>query len=236
MQASSFTHMGLLRSNNEDRVLVKQFADDSTLIVVADGMGGHAAGDLAAQMTINIFGSFDPGENGNPMLQLQELAGAAQGAIVEASFREMGLFGMGTTLTAAYIRNKDAFWVHVGDTRLYLFRKGRLLRVTSDHTIPGVLLKRGEIGYEQARLHPMRNMLIRCLGCAEFDADSGTLNLEEGDLLLISTDGLHDLVPEEAIASALESGKYLESKLDRLVQAALTAGGTDNITVAAVLL
>lgn len=227
--------MGLVRSNNEDRALVRQFAVDSVLIAVADGMGGHAAGDLAAQMAIDTFNGFDPAKGGNPESQLRDLIETAQKNIREASFREIGIFGMGTTLTVAYLRNKEAYWAHVGDTRLCLFRSGRLIRVTSDHTIPGLLLKRGAIDYEQARLHPMRHMLIRCIGCAEFEPDSGSLDLEEGDLVWISSDGLHDLVPEGAIASALEAGQDLADRLEGLVQTALKAGGTDNITVAAAL-
>jgi protein phosphatase len=236
MQALSVTRNGLVRANNEDCAVVKRFVDDSILIAVADGMGGHAAGELAARITITTLSKFESERDGNPLPALQNLVDAAQKQVFLAAHREMGFFGMGTTLTAAYVRNRDAYWVHVGDTRLYLFREHRLLRVTSDHTIPGVLLARGEIDYEQARLHPRRNILMRCIGCAEFESDAGQFELKERDLVFISTDGLHDLVPEETIIAALQEGEDLESKLEGLVETALAAGGTDNITVAAISL
>jgi protein phosphatase len=162
---------------------------------------------------------------------MAHLAEHANRRILDASAKDMSHNGMGTTLTAAFIDGAAAHWVHVGDSRLYLFRDGVLVQVTDDHTLAGLLLGAGEISAEEARVHPARNMLMSCLGRCDFEADTGTLELLANDLLLLSTDGLHDLVPEQDIADTLGGNGSIEDKPGLLVEAALGAGGRDNITV-----
>jgi protein phosphatase len=145
--------------------------------------------------------------------------------------RDPALWGMGTTMTLTFVSDGVVYWAHVGDSRLYLFSGGDIDQITEDDTIPGLLLGDGEITKEEARVHPNRNFLFEFIGCGEFEVHTGSFDVQKGDLLLLSTDGLHDEVPEETIVSVLRSNGNLEEKLEALVSAALDAGSTDNITV-----
>ena len=164
--------------------------------------------------------------------QIQE----AHNKILKYSLGDFPLRGMGTTLTALFITGRSAFWAHVGDTRIYHLHKGLLTRITDDHTIPGTLLKRGEITREQARLHPYGNVLTRCAGCDGHEPDSGTFDLSVGDLVLLSSDGLHDLIPDEEIAAILTTDTSVKEKLDWMISRCLEAGGRDNMTGVLVLM
>lgn len=229
MQIESATHQGLVRQNNEDRFLVKHFENGTTLLALADGMGGHAGGEIAAELALEnlIVLSFDASDPGGGLLAA---FGEAHKAILDAARFDSALIGMGTTLTAALIFNKTAYWVHVGDSRLYLFHAGNLDQVTCDHTIPGELLRRGEISREQARVHPYGNVLMRCAGCQRFEPETGAFEIEAGDLLMLSSDGLHDLIPDSLLKSILARDTSLADKLDKMFNRCLAAGGRDNIT------
>ncbi|MEM5786607.1 MAG: protein phosphatase 2C domain-containing protein [Syntrophobacteraceae bacterium] len=229
MLIESTTHNGLVRENNEDRLLIKSFENGTALLALADGMGGHAAGEIAAELSLEGFKSLGPA---SPDIQseLLRIVTEAQTAIQEASRFDRSLKGMGTTLTAVFIAGRIAYWAQVGDSRLYIFRSGVLEQLTRDHTIPGMLLDKGEISREQARLHPYANVLTRCLGCDRFEPDIGTTELRESDLLMLSTDGLHDCIPDAVIASCLALDISLKDKLNRLVSECLEAGAKDNIT------
>ncbi|MFP5211874.1 MAG: PP2C family protein-serine/threonine phosphatase [Acidobacteriota bacterium] len=231
MKTCFATHLGLVRENNEDRSLVKRFDDGSVLAAVADGMGGHAAGERAARIAIDVLDQFvpEPGDIGGSLVR----------AVREANRRVRqaasgNSLGMGTTLTAALVSAGRAYWAHVGDTRLQLFRDHRLRRVTDDHNVPGALFKEGKLDGEAARLHPMRHMLLRCIGCNSHEPDAGSFDLRPGDLLVISSDGLHDMVSAETVVNILGSDSTLESRLDELIRASLDDGGKDNVTVVAV--
>ena len=137
---------------------------------------------------------------------------------------------MGTTLTALLLTGRSAFWVHVGDTRIYHFHNGSLIRITEDHTVAGILLTKGEITSEQARVHPYSNVLTRCVGCERHEPDSGTFDLTVGDFILLSSDGLHDLITDDLIAAILCADISITEKLNRMISACLHAGGRDNIT------
>ncbi len=228
----SLSHLGLIRANNEDRFFMKEYGSESIFLVIADGMGGHAAGEKAAQIAVDTMAAFDPNRRriGKHLVELVQLA---EMNIRRHSEADASLRGMGTTLTACYLKKAAAFWVHVGDTRLYLFRQGALTRITNDHTIPGRLMKNGELDEEGARLHPLRNMLLRCVGCEDAEPDEGSFSVQQGDVIMLSSDGLHDAVTAERVASILDSGESLEEKMELLVKAALEAGGRDNITVVA---
>ncbi len=229
MQTSFITHRGLRRENNEDRYLVNVIDNDNALLVIADGMGGHAAGEVAAQIAVDSFENWDLGET-DIIAQLTNRTAAAQREIIERSKAVPSFTGMGTTITALFVAGRSAFWVHIGDTRIYHMRQDLLTRITDDHTVAGMLLKKGEITREEARLHPYGNVLTRCLGCERHEPDSGSFELSEGDTLLLSSDGLHDLMPDEQIAAILAGKATPEEKLDRLVEKCLNAGGKDNIT------
>ena len=231
MKTYGVTHIGR-REINEDRFVIKAFEEGGVLLAVADGMGGHAAGEKAAEIVCGSLLEFDR-NSASPEQELATLTQAANRRISEQVRQDADLEGMGSTLTAAFVNNGVATWVNVGDSRLYLVRGNMLVQVTDDHTIPGAMLQEGEIGREEARLHPMRNMLLSCIGRDKFQMDTGSLALQAEDLLLLSTDGLHDPIPEEQIASIIHASAALESKLQALVNAALDAGGKDNITIVA---
>lgn len=229
MLVESITHKGLVRHNNEDRSLVRTFEDGSVLLAVADGMGGHAAGEVAAGLAVECLKNFDPHAQG-PAEGFLDSVEEAQKSILEASRADASLQGMGTTLTAVLVIGPTAYWAQVGDSRLYLFRRGVLEQKTEDHTIPGMLLKKGEISKEEARLHPYSNVLTRCLGCERFKPDTSLFAIHEGDLVLLSSDGLHDLIPDEEIAAVLGAENGLREKLEQMVAKCLQKGGKDNIT------
>jgi len=230
MQIESVTHLGLYRTNNEDRCLVNALDNDHALLAIADGMGGHAAGEVAAQIAVECLAEFSPGTP-DIIAEIVNRIEQAQKTILERSRLDRSLMGMGTTLTALFLDGRSASWAHVGDTRIYHLHEGSLTRITEDHTIPGMLLKKGEITSEQARLHPYGNVLTRCLGCGErHEPDSGTFDLREGDFVLLSSDGLHDLMADEQIAAILSAHVPLRDRLNQMVSICLEAGGRDNIT------
>lgn len=232
MMKSGLTRIGTARKNNEDRFLIKEYDSKGLLLGVADGMGGHAGGDRAAETACENLQAFDA-HSERVEEQLPELVKKANHRILAAAANDVSLHGMGTTLTAAFINDHVAYWVHAGDSRLYLFRDYTLVQISDDHSYPGMLLKNGELSAEQARLHPMKNLLLNCLGGPDLEIDAGRLTLEDGDLLLLSTDGLHDWTPQEAIAAILEKREPLQEKLTLLLQAALAGGSKDDITIVA---
>ena len=231
MKSFAMRHRGLVKEDNQDLFFVKEFDDGCILLAVADGLGGMVGGKRAAEMAKECLNNF------NPKVQaveahIEELMQEANRRIMETVQKEPDLEGMGTTMTAACLRNGTACWAHVGDSRLYLFRGDELRQITEDDTMAGFLFSEGELTKEEARVHPGNKFVFQCIGgSGEFEADTGNFKIQAGDLLLFSTDGLHDEVPEEEIVSALKSDKDLAKKTDDLLSAALAAGGKDNIAV-----
>lgn len=230
MKTYSITHQGRVRNSNEDICFVKEFEDGSVLLGVFDGLGGQAAGEKAAEKAKESLKEFNP-DSPSMERHLVELMQIANRGILDLVDETPAFQGMGTTMTIAYAGNGMVTWAHVGDSRLYIFRDGKLRRVTEDDTIPGLLLSEGEITKEEARVHPLKNVLFECIGRGDFEANAGNFEIQKEDMLLLSTDGLHDEVPEKKMLSILLSNKDLIAKLEALVSAALDAGGRDNITV-----
>jgi protein phosphatase len=224
------TNPGLVRDSNEDSVLpdVDGTTDESVLVAVADGMGGHAAGEIASRLAIEtIAASEEP---------IVDRIIAANRAVMEAAERRPEQFGMGTTLTAGRFGPGATLHVgHVGDSRLYLFRRGDLLQVTRDHSLVAEYLASGAISAEEAALHPQRNVITRALGIGwSVEVDEHTVNLRPGDRVLICSDGLTSMVDDGAIAGILVEHAAAQPACWALVEAANGAGGEDNITVAVV--
>ena len=231
MKSFAMKHRGLVKEDNQDLFFVKEFDDGSILLAVADGLGGMVEGKRAAEMAKESLNNFNP-ECQAVETHLTELMQEANRRIMEMVEKEPDLEGMGTTLTAACVRNGTARWAHVGDSRLYLFRGDELRQITEDDTMAGFLFSEGELTKEEARIHPGNKLVFQCIGgSGEFEADTGNFKVQAGDLLLFSTDGLHDEVPEEEIVSTLMSDKDLKEKLGDLFSAAFAAGGKDNIAV-----
>ena len=234
MKSFAIRHRGLVKKVNQDLFFVKEFDDGCILLAVADGLGGMVGGKRAAETAKECLYNFNP-ECQAVEAHIEELMQEANRRIMEVVEKEPDSEGMGTTMTAACVRNGTACWAHVGDSRLYLFRGDELRQITEDDTMAGFLFSEGELTKEEARIHPGNKLVFQCIGgSGEFEADTGNFKVQSGDLLLFSTDGLHDEVPEEEIASTLRSDNDLKTKLEALVSAALAAGGKDNIAVVVV--
>ena len=222
--------VGLVRSDNQDSAYAGPH-----LLVVADGMGGHAGGDVASSVAVAALAPLD-GESHGPDDALDQLETAlddARSEIVARSEADPDLSGMGTTVTAILRAGNKLAMVHLGDSRGYLFRDGTLTQVTTDHTFVQHLVDTGRITPEEAEHHPQRSVVMRVLG--DFDADvSADLSVREarpGDRWLLCSDGLSGYVSAETIADTLAEIEDIDACADRLVQLALRAGGPDNVTV-----
>lgn len=229
--AFGVTHVGHKRKRNEDRFIIRILDGGGALLGVSDGMGGEAGGDKAAEMTIQVLDAYDFG----PKPQSRDMAAAlhqAERRIQDFKRGKPDLKGMGATATVALAAGGKAFWAHSGDSRLYLLRGGELTQITKDHTFVQDLIEDGTLTLEQAKAHPLRNMLDQCVGCGSLDPDEGEIELEPGDRLLICSDGLNKHLPDETIREVLGRGGVRDAA-DELVRLALDAGGRDNITVVA---
>jgi PPM family protein phosphatase len=222
--------VGLVRSNNQD----SGYAGPH-LLMVADGMGGHAGGDVASSVAVAAFAPLD-GESHGPDDALDELEAALEAArdeIISRSESEPELAGMGTTVIAILRAGNKLAMVHLGDSRGYLMRDGVLTQVTTDHTFVQHLVDIGRITPEEAEHHPQRSVVMRVLG--DFDAEvTPDMSMREarvGDRWLLCSDGLSGFVSADTIAETLRSIGDVDQCADRLVQLALRAGGGDNVTV-----
>ncbi|MDP1992878.1 MAG: protein phosphatase 2C domain-containing protein [Syntrophales bacterium] len=230
MNIYSVTRQGEKRQNNEDHFLFRQYNNDTVLLAIADGMGGHAAGEVASEIAINAIKDLDPNVEAMES-HLAKLLQKASLLVQKRASEDSSLEGMGTTLSVVLVRNEKAYWIHVGDTRIYLFRDGRLYQITEDHTMPQLFVKEGKITKEEARLHPLHHALLNCIGPDEYEADQGSFLVAGKDLLMLSTDGLHDALSDVDMESILGRNADLKEKVNALVSAALQAEGEDDITV-----
>ena len=222
----SKTDTGRQRRDNEDNAFAR-----APVFVVADGMGGAQAGEVASRLAIEAFQHELP-ESGTPEERLAACVRAANRTIYEMSRSEHERAGMGTTLTAAYLDDDDLAIAHVGDSRAYLFRDQTLRRLTEDHSLVEELVRRGKLTEEQAAEHPQRSIITRALGPEpDVEVDTWTYPVQSGDVLLLCSDGLTSMISEEQIAQILSSTPSLEGAAQRLIAAANEAGGRDNITV-----
>ncbi|MGZ8649274.1 MAG: Stp1/IreP family PP2C-type Ser/Thr phosphatase [Solirubrobacteraceae bacterium] len=216
---------GRQRQGNEDNFFVR-----SPLFVVADGMGGAQAGEVASQMAVD---SFDQGlPDGPPAEGLTQVVEAANRRIHERSQTEAQRAGMGTTVTAAYVGEGEVTIAHVGDSRAYLLRDRDLIRLTRDHSLVGELVARGKLTEEQAESHPQRSVITRALGPEpDVQVDVQAYQARRGDRFLLCSDGLTSMIPEARVKQILEGTEALDEAGRELIAAANEAGGRDNITV-----
>lgn len=233
--------VGRVRKENQDSYFVgphprERIESHGTLILVADGMGGHAAGSVASTLAVEtIFSSYYTeklGRDENPAKALKRCFRTANLAIIEAGRRDHRHFGMGTTCSALLLRDGQGWYCHVGDSRIYRMRDGELTRVTRDHTLIQQMLDRGEVKAEEAADMPIRHILVRAMGSedqVEVDGDEEPFALEPGDRFLLSSDGLHDVIDDEEIAKIL-GARDGEDAVVALAAAADAAGAPDNVT------
>ncbi len=217
---------GLVRSNNEDSVYA-----GARLLALADGMGGHAAGEVASQLMIAALAHLDDDEPGDDLLgKLEAATRHGNAAIAEQVEEEPELDGMGTTLTAILFAGSKLGLVHIGDSRAYLLRDNVLTQITRDDTFVQSLVDEGRITAEQAHTHPQRSLIMRALTGNEIEPTLTVREARAGDRYLLCSDGLSDVVSDETTAEVLGAGTPGESA-DRLIELALRSGGPDNVTV-----
>lgn len=222
---------GLARRANEDNFFVR-----APLFVVADGMGGAQAGEVASRVAAEAFAAGLP-DDGSPEERLARRVLEANARIHRLSREDRERAGMGTTLTAAYVTEEEIALAHVGDSRAYLFRDGELTRLTRDHSLVDELVRRGKLTEEEAAEHPQRSIITRALGPEpDVEVDTRTYRAQDGDVLLLCSDGLTSMISEQRIAELLAAAGDLGEAGRTLVDAANDAGGRDNITVVLVRL
>jgi PPM family protein phosphatase len=239
MDASVQTDKGCVREINEDSGRMVRPSDAAllaakgTLLVVADGMGGHSAGEVASQMAADVVCRLYYETRAEPGQALRHAVEEANRRINAAAAEDESKHGMGTTCTALALCGGRAYAAHVGDSRLYMLRGTQLYQLSEDHSAVNEMVKLGIITKEQARTHEDKNVILRALGTVP---EVEVLVLEpfavrEGDRYLLCSDGLHDLVLEDEIASVLSESEDTHAAGERLITMAKERGGHDNITV-----
>lgn len=229
MRAYGRTDIGPRRQTNEDCFRLPESGEK--FAIVADGMGGHRAGEVASAMAVEAFAAymnkpFDGIEN-----HLKNAMLYANGNVYHAAQADPAKAGMGTTLTAVYLEGEDAYVAHVGDSRAYLMRNGVIMRITEDHTLVEAMVLAGKITPAEARVHPQRNLITRSLGNAALvDVDVLHLDRRPGDVWMLCSDGLSGYLTDRQISRVLNSDAGWQEKADRLVDMALENGTTDNLT------
>ncbi len=220
------TDTGRQRRDNEDSAFAR-----APVFVVADGMGGAQAGEVASRIAVEVFAQGLPA-GGSAEKRLADLVVEANRRIFDVSRSERERAGMGTTLTAALLEGSDLAIAHVGDSRAYLLRDGSLKRLTQDHSLVDELVRRGKLTEEQAAEHPQRSIITRALGPEpEVEVDTWTYPVRAGDVLLLCSDGLTSMLSEERVEAILSSSGELKDVAQSLIDEANAAGGRDNITV-----
>ena len=220
------THTGRQRKHNEDN-----FYPKPPLFVVADGMGGAQAGEVASDMAVQAFKAGLPAE-GSAEERLTAVIRAANERIHAMARADLERAGMGTTVVAAYLGDQDVAIAHVGDARAYLFRDGELTPLTRDHTLVQALIDQQRITPEEAAVHPQRSIITRAVGPEpQVEVETHTYPLQPGDVVLLCSDGLTSMVDEGVVLDALRSAPNMNAAGRALIDAANAAGGRDNITV-----
>lgn len=221
----SRTDIGCLRDHNEDSLVVTP-----PLFVVADGMGGHAAGEVASEIAVNVLAEQAPAHPDSEALG--RAVEEANYAIMRAAQEGLGREGMGTTCTAAMLEGERLIIAQVGDSRAYLLHQGKLQQLTRDHSLMADMIEAGQLTPEEARIHPNRSVITRALGSDPHTRpDLYEINVEAGDRLLLCSDGLSGMLRDEEMESTLARVRDPQRCASQLVNEAIAAGGHDNITV-----
>lgn len=236
MKIAAITDIGSCRQENQDNYCAQQLTDGSAWGVVCDGMGGVNGGRVASRVAtdtmlqyfVKHLGGLQRGEEKAFLMRGFDVTNRA---VYDKATAEPEMLGMGTTGVCAYMHDRMAHVVHAGDSRAYLWREGKMRQITRDHSMVQQLVDSGQITREQAAQHPQKNLITRALGVSSsIVPEYNRCEVAPGDILLLCTDGLTNMVPDEEIARVLQETAFFDApKL--LVQRALQAGGQDNITV-----
>jgi serine/threonine protein phosphatase PrpC len=227
-RVASVTDPGRKRRHNEDAYVM-----EPPLFAIADGMGGAQAGEVASRLAAAALR--ESGADSGGERRIVDLIQEANRRVYDRSSTDPETSGMGTTITVALVENERVVFGHVGDSRAYLIRDGRMEQLTEDHSLVNELLKSGKLSREEAEMHPQRAVITRALGTdPDVDVDTFSVPAQTGDLFLLCSDGLTDMVSEDAIFSVVERHRGdIDKALRALVSAANKGGGEDNITVVA---
>jgi serine/threonine protein phosphatase PrpC len=226
LRAVVVSDLGLLRPNNEDEAFA-----GSRVIAVADGIGGGPAGEVASRIAIRALAKLDSSPHPDPVASLRDAIETANREIGDVVESDPASDGMGTTLTAILFGDETAALLHIGDSRGYLLRERKLHRLTRDDTYVQSLVDEGLITSEAARHHPHKSLITASLQGRSFSASLNPLESREGDRYLLCSDGLSDIVTDDAIADVLRGIADVQACAERLVKLALQAGAPDNVTV-----
>ncbi|MBO8136584.1 MAG: Stp1/IreP family PP2C-type Ser/Thr phosphatase [Desulfotomaculum sp.] len=232
MQWSLITEIGLVRKDNEDNILA---CPDIGLFVVADGMGGHQAGEVASHEALLCLEKeirrMLPHSNNLGEMMVKAMHRANK-HVYDLAKQDSALSGMGTTVTACMIVNQEVIVAHVGDSRAYLLRDNNIMQVTNDHSLVGELIKNGSITEELAQIHPKRNVLTQAVGVSPtLNVDLYKIALQDNDRLLLCTDGLTNHLKKNEIYQIVNESRNLDEAVKSLANAALEQGGTDNVSI-----
>ena len=227
--ATQRTDVGKVRRRNEDAAW---FDEERGMFAVADGMGGHLAGEVASAMAIDAMKRLAGSGTAAGISALRSAVAGAHEAIAAHAAKTVGCSGMGTTLSVMWCGGRYMYIAHVGDSRIYRLRGGELEQITQDHSLVEELVRARLITREEARTHPRRNIITRALGTAgENVPDMLAADTRLGDVWLLCSDGLTGMVSDKAIADTINSCSNLDAAADSLLAQALDAGGKDNVTL-----
>ena len=229
MKATLRTHVGKVRRQNEDAAW---YDEKRGVFAVADGIGGHLAGEVASGMAIEAVQNMAQKNEFASITVMREAVMSAHEAITRHAQKNPACMGMGTTLSVMWRGGHYMYIAHVGDSRIYRFRNDELEQITQDHSLVEELVRARIITREEARTHPRRNIITRALGTQGDNLpDLLAADIKPGDLWLLCTDGLCGMISDEEIARVLSSGATLEMMAGSLIEKALDAGGRDNVTL-----
>ena len=225
---------GMQRKNNEDSIYVgNENLPVKNIFIVADGMGGHNAGEVASGHAIEKFVEYvkDNYDSENILDVLLEGVIAANKAVYDEAVSNENENGMGTTFTCACIENEKLYAVHVGDSRIYILKDEKLQQITNDHSFVMEMVKQGRITLEEARVHPKRNIITRAVGTEEtIDVDTVIKDFGENDVVLICSDGLSGMICDDEIEKIIKENEDVNQCIEKLIDRANENGGKDNIS------
>lgn len=237
--AYGITDVGRIREINEDSFCVEGFKDGQPLgyALLADGMGGHNAGEVASSTAVEVVKgelekTIDVKEHDKIVYNIMSSIDYANTKVYDLSKHDISKAGMGSTFVAAYVVDDKLYVANIGDSRAYLITKDETIQITVDHSVVQELVERGSITIEEAAVHPDKNIITRALGTEKFvDADFFEYSLKVGDYILLCSDGLSEMVESSLFSETLEKTEEIEDAAKELVRVANENGGRDNITI-----
>lgn len=238
MNSWAVTDKGIVRNQNQDAFYTYNSPDnDLSILMVCDGMGGAKAGNVASELAIQVFKA--EAKNTLPKVstenipdELKRCIALSNKAVYELSQTDIDCRGMGTTLVAAVVKGNMLYAANVGDSRAYLINDDEIRQITRDHSLVEDMVERGDITREESRIHPNKNLITRAVGTLDtVECDTFTLNIKEGDYVLLCSDGLTNLVPDEELRRMVIESSSIKECCDSLLNAALQCGAPDNVTI-----